>query len=821
MTNNRLDPAALQPGTYTLEYTLSDGFGTPSTATLPVVIRGENRSLHVNQTADADNHNDYQTSLREAVQFANVVPAATDFSVHEWMFNGSAFSQGDTLTLTTNQQGQAGSAWMQETVNVRDFTASFTYNQDRGADGADGFTITMHGNDLNAVGSSGGGLGYAGIGNSIALAFNIYADATPGFAMLLNGNVSGGYTPLGGGISLTNGQPIDITVRGTINNLLLTLTQGSNTWTTSTPGAANFTGSAAAYFGFTGATGAGTARQTINNLNVQSQPLTRTVTFDSALAGQTFVLSQGWNAATDHSAFAIDGDVAIDGGDAGLTFVIDDATDRRHFTVNGGGNLRLDRLNLTGGFGDFGGSIWNHGSFFASNSAFFGNHATQEGGAIQSWGGSTSLYLNNVTLAGNTSDSTASALGTGAATSGLEHVTIVDNTAAPGGGSLLIYQTDLYVGNSIIARNVNDGVVVNGDGSGKLRFNSHDNLLGIGNWPNVTDGQNGNRLQVASGDLMMTTLGEFGGPTPTLALLPGSLAIDAAAGGAAIDQRGIARNFGDAPDIGAFESRGFNLTKLAGDNQSATLGSAFSDIVVGVTSDFGEPVDGGRITLTGPASGASISPNPIAATIANGQASFAATAGDIDGSYEVTATANGVEIGVSFSLTNVAGDVIAPIVTDGHFEFETPHAIAFTFSEDVTASLDRNELIVVNTTTNETIPVDALGWDGNTAWFVFAGLLPNGNYVATLPAGSVEDAAGNVLESDVNFGFFVLAGDANRDRKVDLSDFAILRNNFGTDSTFSQGDFNYDGRVDLADFAMLRASFGNTLPGSDDDDGLF
>ena len=122
----------------------------------------------------------------------------------------------------------------------------------------------------------------------------------------------------------------------------------------------------------------------------------------------------------------------------------------------------------------------------------------------------------------------------------------------------------------------------------------------------------------------------------------------------------------------------------------------------------------------------------------------------------------------------------------------------------MTASLDRNELIVVNTTTNETIPVDALGWDGNTAWFVFADQLPDGNYVATLPAGSVEDAAGNGLESDVNFGFFVLAGDANRDRKVDLSDFAILRNNFGTDSTFSQGDFNYDGRVDLADFAMLR-----------------
>lgn len=53
------------------------------------------------------------------------------------------------------------------------------------------------------------------------------------------------------------------------------------------------------------------------------------------------------------------------------------------------------------------------------------------------------------------------------------------------------------------------------------------------------------------------TLGNYGGPTPTIPLLPGSVAIDAipvgAAGCPGIDQRGVSRPQGPACDIGAFE----------------------------------------------------------------------------------------------------------------------------------------------------------------------------------------------------------------------------------------------------------------------------
>ena len=54
----------------------------------------------------------------------------------------------------------------------------------------------------------------------------------------------------------------------------------------------------------------------------------------------------------------------------------------------------------------------------------------------------------------------------------------------------------------------------------------------------------------------MSSLGDFGGPTPTVALLAGSPAINTGnpASFPPADQRGRARPFGLAPDIGAFES---------------------------------------------------------------------------------------------------------------------------------------------------------------------------------------------------------------------------------------------------------------------------
>ena len=75
---------------------------------------------------------------------------------------------------------------------------------------------------------------------------------------------------------------------------------------------------------------------------------------------------------------------------------------------------------------------------------------------------------------------------------------------------------------------------------------------------------------------------------------------------------------------------------------------------------------------------------------------------------------------------------------------------------------------------------------------------------------SMADALTLNLLGEVRIG-----GDANGDGSVDLSDFVVLRNNFGGDTgvDFTTGDFNRDGVVDLADFVILRNNFGgNAAP---------
>jgi hypothetical protein len=60
--------------------------------------------------------------------------------------------------------------------------------------------------------------------------------------------------------------------------------------------------------------------------------------------------------------------------------------------------------------------------------------------------------------------------------------------------------------------------------------------------------------------------------------------------------------------------------------------------------------------------------------------------------------------------------------------------------------------------------------------------------------------------------FSTIAGDANLDGKVDLTDFSILAANFNKSSgaTWQQGDFNGDGKIDLTDFTLLASQFNKT-----------
>ncbi|MGH8174532.1 MAG: Ig-like domain-containing protein, partial [Rhodanobacteraceae bacterium] len=92
--------------------------------------------------------------------------------------------------------------------------------------------------------------------------------------------------------------------------------------------------------------------------------------------------------------------------------------------------------------------------------------------------------------------------------------------------------------------------------------------------------------------------------------------------------------------------------------QSAVVGTAFPDpLVVQVVDAFGNPVEGVAVTFDAPDTGASaVFSADTVSTDTNGLASASATANSIVGSYEVTASVDGVTPAATFSLSNRLDD---------------------------------------------------------------------------------------------------------------------------------------------------------------------
>ncbi len=159
---------------------------------------------------------------------------------------------------------------------------------------------------------------------------------------------------------------------------------------------------------------------------------------------------------------------------------------------------------------------------------------------------------------------------------------------------------------------------------------------------------------------------------------------------------------------------------------------------------------------------------------------------------------------------------------------QAPHVFEIGFSENVGASLSASDLEVVNLATGVPVPAGSIAVTFNSttniADFTFPGfangVLPDGNYRATLRGLGVSNNAGIPMAGDLQFGFFFLSGDANHDGIVNLQDFDTLAANFGqSPRDFTQGDFTYDGLVNLADFNILAARFGLVLTGTESDSG--
>jgi hypothetical protein len=189
-----------------------------------------------------------------------------------------------------------------------------------------------------------------------------------------------------------------------------------------------------------------------------------------------------------------------------------------------------------------GGAIWSSGLLNATNVTLVSNGAVGGwtmsgappgaafGGAILVTNGTATLV--NVTIAQNGAYST--------------NTSTFGGQPLPGGpqlgGGLMVTNAIVTSRNSIIAKS---------DSGGDVGGNVVDNGYNICSDSTAQFTAPGS---LNGTDPMLTALAQNGGPTPTMALLEGSPALDAIpAGFPPVDQRGFPRPYGSAADIGAFE----------------------------------------------------------------------------------------------------------------------------------------------------------------------------------------------------------------------------------------------------------------------------
>jgi hypothetical protein len=253
------------------------------------------------------------------------------------------------------------------------------------------------------------------------------------------------------------------------------------------------------------------------------------------------------------------GDTGAGSGSSGdLRYAIAHANsgDAIDFSVSGVISLNT-QLNIGASLTINGSGIVINGStsgtiFNVTGSATFFNLTLEDSTEAITGSSSASISVRGSTILDNTD-------GLDGVNATVTNSTFSGNTAAINGGTVSLYDStisggtfgtenaNLTTGNSIIYGNgtdVDSGTVVTDLGN---------NLIGGGG--GFSNGANGD---IVGTNPNLGSLGNYGGPTLTYALLAGSPAIDTGSNaiipaGVTTDQRGFARISGTAVDIGAFE----------------------------------------------------------------------------------------------------------------------------------------------------------------------------------------------------------------------------------------------------------------------------
>ena len=348
--------------------------------------------------------------------------------------------------------------------------------------------------------------------------------------------------------------------------------------------------------------GAGSLRQAIADICPGG-----TIKFASSLSGKTIMLA---------STLAINKDLKIDGSGLASKIMLNGGHQHRLLQIHSQASVTINHLRFSNGFAIAGGAMYNTGnltirkSLFSDNTAsgggaiynegnlniiesvLFRNSATNQGGAITNSASASLMITNSRFLQNSASDGGAiiTLLGSGTVISGS---LFSKNTATSTGGAILLFPGTVHVTNSTF--------VENGASAGGAIGNSNGTLTVVNSTfsaNQATDGggiANGGVLHLSntilansiapsdclnngsietdinnlieisdcgipwlSSDPNLGPLADNGGPTPTMALLTGSPAIDTGDDEScpATDQRGVGRAQGSHCDIGAYEANG-------------------------------------------------------------------------------------------------------------------------------------------------------------------------------------------------------------------------------------------------------------------------
>jgi len=407
--------------------------------------------------------------------------------------------------------------------------------------------------------------------------------------------------------------------------------------------------------------------------------------------------------------------VTITGAGARSTVVDAQGIDRV-LDVASGASATISNITVTGGLTAVdGGGIRNAGVVSLVRDAIVGNRGLGSGGGIESSGPTA---ITESTISGNQAMASGGGLHAGGAAE-VQSSTISGNVAGGpgwtgyGGGIDAGTGTTLTLKSSTVTNNQSFNSALSGAGLEAAPASEAANTIVAHNVAhsedqaaaavsdcggtleslghNLSDGTDCGFVHATDRQGVPVLLGPLaanGGPTDTQAVLPGSLALDAGAGCAAVDQRGVSRPRGSACDIGAYE-----LAPPLAETGSAS-NVAFSSATLGGTVDpsFHETTarfEYGRTTAYG-----SSTPAQIVGS-GNGQVAVAASlAGLRQGiTYHfrlIAQNSEGTTTGADHVFTTL--DKTPPALTlvrvdPGLFHRRAGATIRFTLSEAATVTL--------------------------------------------------------------------------------------------------------------------------------------